>query len=143
MKLSKLLKFSRDVGAALNGRQSFSATTGATTILTVPAGRTWAGQIGASVSCANAGANAVQAQATAVFSVLGAGAVPPAGNVWGIDARAGANVAGGTAGSEAQNYGRVDFSVTAPVNNSVAIQVASTNAGTSSLVDAFAIGELV
>jgi len=65
----------------LAGRQVFTATTAATTIATVPAGRTWQGSIGASVSCAVTAGVATAGQASALLSVAGANATPPPGRL--------------------------------------------------------------
>ena len=127
----------------LCGFQSFTATTGATTLITVPAGRTWIGEIGASVDCAIAAASATAGQALAVFTTAGAGVTPAAGTYLAVEARAGANAATGAVGSSATNFACAAFVVVAPGGNSVTVQVASTNAGTSSRVDAFATGRLV
>lgn len=127
----------------LAGHQSFTATTAATTLITIPAGRTWAGTIGASVDCAVAAASATAGQAAATFTTAGVGVTPAAGTYFVVEARAGANAATGTGGSQAANFGSTPFTVVAPAGNSVTIQVASTNAGTNSLVEAFASGQLV
>lgn len=127
----------------LAGRQTFSATTAATTLITIPAGRTWIGTIGASVDCAIAAASATAGQAAATFTTAGAGVTPAAGTYFVVEARAGANAATGTVGSQDSNFGSMPFTVVAPGGNSVTIQVASTNAGTDSLVEAFASGRLV
>jgi hypothetical protein len=127
----------------LNGFQSFTSTTGATTLITVPAGREWAGEVGASCTAAEVGAGTAAAQARAVFAVAGTGVTPAAGTVFAVEARAGANVATGTVGSQAANANRMKLRVIAPVGNSVTITVASTNAGTNATVDAYASGELL
>lgn len=126
----------------LTGRGTFEATTPATALVTVPAGRTWAGVVGASVSVGIAAGSSTPGRAGAVFSVAGAGAAP-AGDVFGMDAKAGANAATGTVGGSAANFGSAPLVVVAPAENDVTISVATTNAGTASLVDAFATGRLV
>jgi hypothetical protein len=126
--------------AILAGRQTFTATTGATTLITVPAGKTWVGTIGASVDCAVAAASSTAGQATATFTTAGTNVTPAAGTYFVVEARAGANAATGAVGSSEANFGSVPFYVVAPAGNSVTIQVASTNAGTNSLVEAFASG---
>lgn len=127
----------------LDGRQAFTATTAATTLITVPAGRTWSGRIGASVSCTNSAAVGVLAHASAKFSTAGGGVTPAAGIYFGVDALAGANVAAGLSGTQGSNFGSAPLVVVAPVGNAVTIQVASTNVGTTSNVDAFASGQLL
>lgn len=126
----------------LAGRQTFAATTAATTLLTVPAGRTWCGTIGASVSCRNTAAATVAGQAKAEFTTVGTGVTPAAGTYLVVDAQAGGNAATGTVGSQAANFGSTPFTVVAPAGNSVTVAVASTNTGTAALVEAFAAGSL-
>lgn len=125
----------------LNGYASSTATTAATTLISVPAGRTWKGKIGASCAVSTAAASTVAGQALAVFSVAGSGAVP-AGNVFGVEALCGANAAAGTVGSQNSNFGDADLVVAATGAGAVTVQVTTTQAGTSR-VDAFATGRLV
>lgn len=124
----------------LAGRQTFTSTTGATTLITVAAGRTWVGYIGASVSCAEVAAGTAAPIATATFTTAGTNVVPAAGTYAVVDARAGANAATGVVGDGCANFGSYVWTVVAPAGNSVTIQVASTNAGTTSLVEAAAYG---
>jgi hypothetical protein len=126
----------------LDGRLLFVATTAATTLITIPAGRTWIGTIGASTSVAVAGASAVAGEATGIFTTAGAGVTPAAGAIFGVHCLVGANVVGGTVGSDGSDAASTRVVVIAPGANAVTIQVASTNTGTSSVVDAWAIGEL-
>jgi hypothetical protein len=126
----------------LSGFQTFAATTAATTVITVPAGRTWVGTVSVSVACQNAGANAATAQATGVVSVAGAGVTPAAGNYFRCDALAGANVAAGTVGDSGDNFLSSPFAVVAPVGNSVTVQAAATITGSGGQVSASAIGAL-
>jgi hypothetical protein len=127
----------------LAGRQTFTSTTGATTIITIPAGRTWIGHVGASVSAAEVAAGTAQPQATATFTTVGTGVTPTAGTYLVIDARSGANAATGVVGDGITNFGDTVWIVAAPLANTVTIAVASTNVGTSALVDAYAFGMLV
>jgi hypothetical protein len=127
----------------LQGHQIIAATQAATTIITIPAGRVWVGQLAASCACDNAGANAVEAVATCLFtSANGTGTVTPAaGNLFSISATAGANVAAGTVGSQGDNYGAINATVTA-VGGTALVQVTTTQAGTNSSVRATAYGLL-
>jgi hypothetical protein len=127
----------------VDGFATFAVTTAATTLITVAAGTTWQGTVSLNCSCANAGANAVQAQATAVVSVSGAGATPAAGNYLRCSAYAGANVAAGTVGDSAANSINVPFTVVAGAGAPALIQVATTQAGTVSEVNASCIGQLI
>jgi hypothetical protein len=126
----------------LDGYLTFAATTAATTLITIPAGRIWVGTIGASCSCAETAAAVNTAVARAVFTTAGAGVTPAAGTYFVVDARAGQNAATGTAGTSSANYGSIPFVVIAPAGNAVTIQVASSNQGSTSVVDASAIGAL-
>lgn len=125
------------------GRQASTATTAATTLVTVPAGRTWVGEVGASVSVSVAAAAATAGRASAEISTAGAGATPAAGVYLGVDALTGANATTGTVGTQAANYACAPWTVVAPAGNAVTIQVATTHTGTTSRVDAYAVGALV
>ena len=125
------------------GKLSTVATTAATTVITIPAGRTWQGSLGASVSVANNAATLTAGQASATFSLAGTGVLPAAGNYFSINALVGAALGTSTIGESSNNFGSIPLTVTAPVGNSVTIQVATINTGTTSLVDAFATGVLL
>lgn len=127
----------------LDGFQTFAATTAATTVITVPAGRTWSGVVSVNCACQNAGANAVTAQATGVVSVAGAGATPAAGNYMRVTALAGANVAAGTVGDSGANSQSIPLVVVAPGGNAVTVQCAATVAGSSGEVNVSAVGALI
>jgi hypothetical protein len=129
-------------GDVLSGFQTFAATTAATTLVTVPAGRTWVGWITLQCAAQEAAAGAVAALATGVISVAGAGVTPAAGNYLRCDALVGANVAAGLTGSDASGSNGSPFTVVAPVGNSVTIQVTATIAGTAGQVNASALGVL-
>jgi len=68
---------------------------------------------------------------------------PAAGTVLVIDSMAGTNAATGVTGTQGGNFGRVPFTVIAPVGNSVTIAVAATATGSGATVDAYASGALV
>jgi len=129
-------------GDILSGYQTFTSTTVATTVITVPQGRTWVGTISANCSCAEAAAGTAQPQARAVFTTAGTNVTPAAGSYFAVDARSGANAAAGLVGSGGSNFGSTPFTITAPAGNSVTLQVTTTLAGTASVVDASAIGNL-
>ena len=136
------------VGAAtaaniLNGFQSFAATTGATTLLTVPAGRTWVGVVGVSCTASVAAASSTAGQARCVVATAGANVTPAAGTVVACEAKAGANAATGTVGSNAAQRASVPVTVIAPAGNAVTLTVVTTQAGTASVIDAWAVGALV
>ncbi|TFD58049.1 hypothetical protein E3T43_07325 [Cryobacterium sp. Hh7] len=127
----------------VSGRKSFSITTVATTLVTIPAGRTWSGQIGASVSCSVAAGTTVPGLASAQISIAGTSSAPAAGIYLGVDARAGAGLSSSANGAQSANFASVPIVIAAPAANSVSVQVASTTSGTSALVDAFALGKLL
>jgi len=127
----------------LVGFQSFTSTTGATTVITVPAGRTWQGTVAVSCACQTVAATATAGQARAVISVAGAGATPAAGTVGACEAKNGANAATGTVGTQAANSVTFPLVVIAPGGNAVTVQVATTIAGTAGVVDVSASGALV
>ena len=127
----------------ISGRQAFTATTAATTLVTIPAGRTWSGQIGASVTCSVAAGTTVPGQASAQISVAGTGSAPTAGIYLGVDTRVGAGLATSVNGAQSANFASAPIIIAAPAGNSVTVQVASINTGTAALVDAFALGKLL
>jgi len=127
----------------VTGYQTFTATTGATTLLTVAAGETWVGEIGAACAVGIAAASATAGQARAVFATAGTGVTPAAGTVFAVEAKAGANSATGTVGSSGSRTASMPLTVIAPVGNSVTVTVATTQAGTASIVDAWASGRYV
>ena len=127
----------------ISGRQAFIITTAATTLITIPAGRTWYGQIGASVTCSVAAGSTVPGQASAQISIVGTGAVPTPGIYLGVDTRTGAALSTSVNGAQSANFGSAPIIIAAPAANSVSVQVTSTNSGTSALVDAFALGKLL
>lgn len=128
----------------LAGYQSFTSTTAATTIVTVPAGRTWAGEINVNCVAAIAAASATAGQATGIITTAGANVTPTAGTYLGCDGRAGANAATGTVGSNGQDSAdATDFVVIAPAGNAVTLQCTSTNAGNFSRVTCAANGRLI
>lgn len=126
--------------AVLTGYQTFAATAGATTVVTVPAGDTWVGTVSLSCACVEAAAGAVQASALGVVSVAGAGATPPAGNLFAVQAVAGANAATGLTGTSDSTFGSIPLVVVAPAANAVTVQVTVTITGTSGRVDCTAAG---
>ena len=127
----------------LAGFQSFTSTTAATTVVTIPAGRTWVGTVGVSCAVGIAAASATAGQARAVVTTAGTGVTPAAGTILAAEAKVGANSATGTVGGSGSQSASAAFTVIAPAGNSVTIQVASTNAGTASVVDCYATGALV
>lgn len=128
-------------GNILVGRQSFTSTTGATTLITITAGKTWVGVLNANVDCSEAAAGTVACKANATFTTVGANITPAAGTYFVCEATGGANAATGTVGSQGDNYCSTPFTAIC-ASGSCTIAVASTNAGTASLVEASAIGNM-
>lgn len=126
----------------LTGSLSHAVTTGAATIITVPAGRTWVGTVGISCSVSVTAAATTQGLARGVVAVAGAGVTPSAGTVLAVDAKAAANAATGTVGSQGGNALAMPLTVIAPIGNSVTVTLASTITGTVGQVDAYASGAL-
>lgn len=126
----------------LNGYQTFTATTGATTLLTIPQTRTWVGTIGAACAAQVAAAATTAGQARAVFATAGTGVPPAAGTLFAVEAKAGANAVAGLVGSQDSTSASVNVVVAAPAGNSVTITVVSTNTGTASICDTWASGLL-
>lgn len=127
----------------LDGFQAVTGTTGATTLITVPAGRTWQGVIGANVTAQVVAAGTVVGQATCVFSTAGAGVTPPAGNLLQVEAFAAAGAAGGTTGSSASSSLAVPCTIVAPIGNAVQLQTTVTTSAAGGHSNAFAIGALL
>lgn len=124
----------------VNGYLTFTATTVATTLLTVAAGQTWVGQVGATCSVGIAAASATAGRARAVFATAGTGVTPTAGTIFAVEAKVGANSATGTVGGSGNVANSMNVVVIAPAGNAVTVTVETTNAGTASVVDAWASG---
>lgn len=115
-------------------------TTG--TVITVPAGRTWKGKIGANVSVRVAPTSTSVGQARAQFALSGTGAKPLVGTVMAVDAIAGPNSATGSVSSQSANAETTDMTITA-AGVPALLEVTVINSGTGSSVDAWAHGELL
>lgn len=124
----------------LVGVLSHAITTAATTLMTVPAGRTWTGMVVVTCTTSVAAASATAGQARAVVTTAGVGVVPAAGSVLAAEARAGANAATGTVGSSNSVTQSIPLTVVAPAGNAVTVQVASTIS--TGVVDVSASGAL-
>lgn len=129
-------------GDILDGLTAFVATTGASTIITIPAGRTWVGVVAIAVAVQNAAANAATGQATAAISIFGAGSSPAAGIYIRCTALAGANVAAGLVGDSGNNSLSVPMVISAPPTNVVQLLATATITGSSGEVNVSAIGVL-
>lgn len=127
---------------SLQGYAAYTASQVATTLVTVPAGNTFIGEIGAQCDVGVAAASTTAGQALAVFTTAGANAFPAAGSVFDVEARCGANAATGTVGSQGSASGSRRITVIAPAGNAVTIQVTTTQAGTASRCSVWANGTL-
>lgn len=133
----------------LTGIVSHTATTAATTIITIPGnllppGRTWKGSITISVDVAVAAASAVAGQALGEVSISAGGSSPAPGTYWRCEARCGANAATGTAGSQAANSITIpDVEIINTSGGNITLQLTSTITGTNGRVDAMATGKLI
>lgn len=126
----------------LAGSQSYTATQVATTIITIPAGNTWVGKVSISASVANtAGTGTTAGQALGVVTTVGAGTTPAAGQQFDCEARAGANAATGTVGSQGANSCTIDLIVSC-ASGTCTLAGASTQAGTASRVSFSAAGRI-
>lgn len=126
----------------LTGFQVFTSTTAATTVITVPAGRTWVGTVLVSCGVQNAAALASAGEARGTVSVAGGGATPAAGTLFEIECVVGANAAAGTVGDGDNNSGSLPFVIAAPAANAVTVQLASVVTGSGGRVSAAAAGLL-
>lgn len=126
----------------LVGYQTFTATTGATTLITVPAGRTWVGTVGVACAVTTTAGSSTAGQARAVVTVAGAGVTPAAGTIMAAEAKSGANAVTGLVGTQGHRSASLPFTVVAPGGNAVTIQVTTTITGTAGVVDSTATGAL-
>lgn len=127
----------------LVGHLAHTATTAAAALVTIPAGRTWVGELVIACDLAVSAASAVSGNALGVVATAGAGVVPAAGTVATCEARAGANAATGTVGTQGANSIRLPLIVVAPAGNSVDLTLATTINATAGRVAAMASGRLL
>lgn len=127
--------------AILAASQSYTATQAATTIITIPAGNTWVGEVSINADVAIAAASATAGQALGIVTTTGAGTTPAAGQVMDCEARAGANAATGTVGSSAANACRLTMIVNC-ASGTCTLAGATTQAGTASRVSFSAAGRI-
>ena len=127
----------------LDGVFTASSATSAT-LITVPAGRTWIGQLTINVTCSVTAAASTAGSATGTISTTGIGVTPAAGIILQCDTKVGANSATGTVGNGSSNaIGPLRAVIIAPAGNSVTLSAASSNmSGAVAIVNASAIGEL-
>ena len=123
------------------GSQSYTATQAATTIITIPAGNSWVGDVMISASVSTVAGTATAGQALGVVTTTGAGTTPAAGQVMDCEARNGANGATGTVGSQGNNSCRLTMIVNC-ASGTCTLAGATTQAGTNSRVSFSASGRL-
>lgn len=119
---------------------------GTTTLITVPAGRTWVGYVGLAVAITEtAAATTVASISGSITTANGTGvATPAAGTYARVDAECGASAAGGTVGEgQAEAMGGQRLVVNASAAGTALIQlVVATSNGASPQASGWAIGEL-
>lgn len=128
------------IGNILSGRVTATSTVAAATIVTITAGKSALVKMGASVSCTVAAASATACDAAATFTTVGAGVTPAAGTLWVCDAKGAANAATGTVGAGGNNSCGDHEQWVSCASGTCTVAVATTAAGTSSLIEAWASG---
>lgn len=108
----------------LYGYASATADVASTALVTVSAGRTWVGEVCASVHLTKAAAAATGGEIIATFLTAGTGVVPAAGTYFGVNAGAGANAATGTVGTQGGDSNCSKWTVVAPAGNTVTVNYA-------------------
>lgn len=130
-------------GDILDGYATVTATTATTTLVTVSAGRTWIGQICASVDGNKAAAATGNGLVNATFLTTGTNVTPAAGTYFGVAGSIGANAATGTVGTQISNQGCSTFTTTAPAGNSTTINYVTTCTNTTACaIHVSAIGNM-
>lgn len=125
----------------LAASQSYTATQAATTIITIPAGNVWVGEVSISASVGVVAASATAGQALGIVTTVGAGTTPAAAQVFDCQALAGANAATGVTGSNGNNSCRLAMIINC-ASGTCTIAGATTQAGTASRVSFSAAGRL-
>lgn len=121
-----------------------NATIAATTLITIPAGRTWKGMISANIALSKAAAATGNGSGSIDITISGAGATPAAGRIMYVTTKVGANAATGTVGTQSSTSSEQEFCIAAPSGNSVAVQVAMTiTSATGAEGSVTAAGELL
>lgn len=127
----------------VTGYLQHTSTTGAATVLTVAAGRTWVGVVTVSVAASKAAAATGNGLVSALIATAGTNVSPAAATVLAVSARIGANAATGTTGTSGSNSLAMKMTITAPAGNSVTLSLASTlTSTTEGAVDASCFGVL-
>jgi len=127
----------------LAGYQTFSATTAATTVITIPQGRIWQGTICISTAVTIPAAGTSTGQALVVVSLSGAGSTPAPGNIGGNESWAGANAAGGLSGTQGMNGIAIPITIQAGSGAACLVQATTTQVGANNRVDVTAAGVLI
>ena len=119
---------------------------GTTTLITIPAGRTWVGVVGLSAAITNnAAATSAASVGAQITTANGTGVVTPAAGTYArIDAAAGQNAAGGTVGTQGSNsVAGQRLVVQASVAGTALVQLVVTQSGGAGFqASGWAIGEL-
>ncbi|MHB8511477.1 MAG: hypothetical protein ACYDCC_04800 [Actinomycetota bacterium] len=126
----------------LDGFLNHVATTAATTLITVPQGRTWIGYVSIQTAATNNASVTGIGNARGTVATAGSGVTPAAGTVLQAEALAGANAATGTVGTSGIASVTSRVVVIAPAGNSVTLTLASNINATQGTVNVSAVGEL-
>lgn len=127
----------------LVGHLAHTATTVAATLLTIPAGRTWKGEICIQSAIAVNAAVATAGFARGEVATADADVVPAAGVIASCEARCGQNAATGTVGTQDSASITVPAIVIATGVAAVRLTLATNMAGSNGRVAAMAIGRLL
>jgi hypothetical protein len=126
------------------GQLSHTTTTGATTLLTIAAGKTWQGVITVCAAGSKAAATTGSGEVKATIATAGTNVTPAAGTVMIVRAQMGANAATGVTGTQGNSTVTMPITVNAPVGNSVTLTLQTDlTAVTVGTVDATASGVYV
>lgn len=124
------------------GFQTFAASGGPTTVVTVPVNRTWVGTVTIQCASAEVAAGVTAAVATGTVTTAGASVTPAAGTYLRADSIAAANVAGGTAGTDSAAVASIPLTVSAGSGGAATIQATAAISGTLGQVSVSAAGVL-
>jgi hypothetical protein len=102
--------------------QAQRPSAGTTTILTVPAGRTWVGEVGLSLSASNEPVTAT-GLVTAEIATAGVGVTPPAGQNCAVSVALPSTVTGALSGVSGTAQNVMPLTVIAPAGNAVTITI--------------------
>jgi hypothetical protein len=126
----------------LQGRLGATTNQVAVTLLTIPAGRIWVGQLTIGCAASDNAATTTIASSICTIAVAGAGSIPAAGTIFSLGALSGGNTATGLTASSASNAATISVVVAASTAGPVTITGTITVAGDNSRGDLTAYGLL-